>query len=1108
MRMLLLGILLATASAHAEPRFLRFPDVSGHQLVFSYAGDLWLSTTAGGTATPLATGPGLKLFPKFSPDGKWVAFTAQYGGDEQVYVVPAGGGRPRQLTFFPARGPLTARQGYDNQVDGWSPDGKYILFRSLRDEPNAVDGRLYEVPLSGGPVVALPPFRAGKGVFSPDGTKLLYSPISRDFHTWKHYHGGMAEDQFILDLNSRKLTNITVNPYTDRDPMWNDSGIFFMSDRDGRMNLYRYDGKPGAATQLTHFTDVDAKFASSDRAGHIVYEVEGTLHYFDPNGGGDRALTIDVPAEDWRAAPRTVGVSDQVEQAQISPGGHRAAIVARGDVYVQPTKPDGAILNLTHSSNAHEREVAWSRDGRTIAYISDASGEEELWVIAADGAGTARQITHGNHKRFYRPKWAPDGRHIVMCDDHGNLVQVDMASGAQSAVGTTRAWDALDYDWSPDSRYIAYAQIQATNFRAINIWDSVTGKTVMVTDPMYDSFTPSWSPDGRFLWFLSVRDANLLVPDTEWNFAPNRQTRIYGLALRHDVTDPFASGEGDEHDQAIAITTGQHKPRGGQGAGKAAADPSDVGISKGGGDNFSSDAGSRLMPVQFDGIESRLVRVPLEAGNYSGLVAYKDGLVFDIQKDRYFGATGFSGELVRFDLKTAKQKTIRDDVGRWSASLDGRSLLVRNAKRELTAIHEGGEDEKMDMARLKTQVYPRQEWAEIFGEAWRRYRTFFYDPNMHGRNWTALGAHYRALLPGIGDRADLDYLIGEMVAELNVGHAYIAGGKDDVPARPKTGLLGARLHLDTQNGAWRFEKIFAGQDADPAYRSPLTEFSTRVEPGESLLAIDGQLLTADTQPYALLAGKADSVVDLLIGAKDGSRRTIRIKTLSSEASLIRMAQIQQARATVDRLSGGRIGYVHISDMSPDGLKEFVKDWYGQLRKDGMVVDIRGNQGGNVSRMILERLIRKAYTRGYVQGLQVPQTYPWGDFTQVFLGEMDLLVNETTVSDGDTESWTFGQTGRGKLVGRKTWGGVIGIGDSGPLLDGGLISVPQYALSGPDGHWIVEGEGVTPDIEVDNDQPYLEDGRDAQLIAAVKDLQSRIKGHPGEIPPEPPVPPKP
>lgn len=1105
MRKLLLAFLLASASAHAESRYLRFPDVNGDRLVFSYAGDLWLSTLSGGTATPLATGPGLKLFPKFSPDGKWIAFTGQYGGDEQVYVVPAAGGKPRQLTFFPAMGPLNARQGYDNQVDGWSPDGKHILFRSLRDEPNGVDGRLYEVPLAGGAVAALPPFRAGKGVFSPDGSKLLYSPISRDFHTWKHYHGGMAEDQYILDLKSHALTNITRNPYTDRDPIWNDRGIFFLSDRDGRMNLYRYDGKVGAATQLTHFTAADAKFASSDRTGHIVYEVEGTLHAFDPDSGTDRAVPIDVPAEDWRAAPRTVDVSKQVEQTRISPGGHRVAIVARGDIYVQPTKPGGAVLNLTHSSNAHEREVAWSQDGKTIAYISDASGEEELWTVATDGTGDARQITHGNRKRFYAPKWSPDGRHVVMCDDHGNLVLVEMASGTQTVIGATRAWNVWDYEWSPDSRYIAYAQIQATNFRAINIWDSVGGKTVMVTDPMYSSFEPAWSPDGRFLWFLSVRDANLLVPDTEWNFAPNQQTRVYGLALRPGVPDPFAPGEGDETKPQQPAAGHTSLPRGGD---ADTQDKTDAGADEGAHGSGAAGAKGKMLPIAFDGIESRLVRVPLEEANYSGLVARKDGLLLEIEKDHYFGATGSGSKLIRFDLKTAKQKTVRDDVERWSASLDGDSLLVRNAKRELTVVHTGGEDEKIDLGRLKARILPRQEWAEIFDEAWRRYRTFFYDPNMHGRDWQAVGAHYRALLPGIGDRADLNYLIGDMIAELNVGHAYIAGGKDEVPDRPKTGLLGARLVLDPKKGTWVFDRIFAGQDADPAYRSPLTEFGTRVTPGETLLAIDGQALSADTSPYALLAGKADSVVALLIGAKDGSRRTIRIKTLSSEAPLVRMERIQQARATVDRLSGGRIGYVHISDMSPDGLKEFVKDWYGQLRKDGMVVDIRGNQGGNVSRMILERLIRKAYTRGYVQGLQIPQTYPWGAFTQVFLGEMDLLVNETTVSDGDTESWTFAQTGRGKLVGRKTWGGVIGIGDSGPLLDGGLVSVPQYALSGPDGHWIVEGEGVTPDIEVDNDQPYLEDGRDAQLIAAVRDLQSRIKGHPGEIPPQPPVPPKP
>lgn len=1005
----------------------------------------------------------MEMFPKFSPDGRWVAFTGQASGEEQVYVVAVDGGTPRQLTYYPARGPLPARSGYDNQVTGWSPDGARVLFRSLRDQPSTTGSRLYTAPVAGGDVVALPLARAGTGVFSPDGKKVLFSPTFADFRGWKRYEGGLAQDLYVADLDAKTLRNVTNNPRTDRDPMWTRAGVYFLSDRDGRLNLYRM-GQPGETPQqLTHFKDGDAKFASADAAGRVVYEYEGSLRLYDPGAGGDRRLDITTPADDRLAAPRTLKVADQTERVVLSPKADRVLVVARGDLFVMAASGDGAVLNLTHSSNAHEREAAWSPDGRTIAFISDVAGEEELWTIPADGSGAARRVTQGGTGRYYNPVWSPDGRKLAMLDKAGNLLVVDLATGAKRAVGATKAWYARQYAWSPDGRYLAFTELQPTNLGVIRIWDEATGRSEAVTDPLHDAFEPTWSKD--YLWFLSIRDANLQVSETEWNYAPARQTRIYGLALRPDVPNPFAAPNPGAATAPVAT---------------AAAAPAKAGT------------------VVLEGLSGRLVRVPVDADNYVDLEAGPGRLTYRITSPRQFGQERDESALYVYDLGERRARKLRDDVLGYMPNDDGTVFLVRAANRDQGLLRLQGDVAKLDLSRLSARVDPRQEWAVMFDEVWRRYRDYFYDPGMGGHDWKAIGDHYRRLLPGVGDRAGLNYLIGEMIGELNLSHAYISGGADEVPPRPRTGLLGARLARDGAGGGWRIAKIFEGDNADPLFRSPLTEFGSTAAVGEYLFAIDGQPTASVPDPYVLLAGKAGQVVQLSVGPTQAQARTLRIRTLDSEAPLLELERTLAARRTLDRLSDGRIGYIHISDMGPAGLKAFAKDWYGQIRKDGMVVDIRGNLGGNVSRMILERLLRPDFSRGYVQGVQNPQTYPWGGYTQVFTGRLTLLVDETTMSDGDAMAWTFQQAGAGPLIGKRTWGGVIGTGDTGPLLDGGFVQVPQFAFTSRDGEWVVEGRGVSPDIEVDFDQPALASGEDAQLTKAAQVLAPLIKERPGQL----------
>jgi len=1078
--MLGLGLGLAATAQAGQPRLLRYPDIHGNQVVFAYAGDLWVAPTDGGAARHLTSGPGLELFPKFSPDGKWIAFTGQYGGDEQVFIIPASGGAPRQLTYYPARGPMAPRSGTDNQVTGWKPDGSAVLFRSFQDVPQATDSRLYTVAVDNGAVEVLPMARTGSGTFSPDGKQILFSPLFRDFRTWKRYQGGWAPDLYIADLQKLTLTNITNTPRTERDPMWTDKGIYYLSDQDGHMNLYKAGPDGANPRKVTDFNEDGAEFASADAQGDVVMQFGAGLRLYEAASSKVRPLDIDVPATDVDRMPRLVKGAENMEWSALSPDGRHVAIIARGDIFVMQSDSEGAVVNLTHSPGAHDRDAAWSPDGGRIAYFSDVSGDEEIWIVPASG-DSPRQVTKNSHTRYYRPVWSPDGARVAVLDREGTLFSIDMTSGERKQVGSTKAWYLRQYEWSPDGRYLAYAELQPNDMRTLRIWDSRNGETVNATDPFYDCGEPVWSPDGRYLGFLSVRDVNLQISETEWNFAATRQTRPYLLALQKDTPNPFPNGS--------PAGTG-----GAQEKDKAPDSPP---------------------PVDFDGLADRLILLPLDKDNYSDLnFGPGNSLLYRVSDPARFGEDGpTQGTLFTLHLGKSKPDKVAGDLIGYELDRRRQNILLRQGETDLrvAAIGPGGlggEPKRLDLDRITLRIDPPQEWAAVFNEAWRLYRDYFYDPGMHGHDWQAIGEHYRAMLPALGNRADLNYILGQMVGDLNVSHAYANGGDHNLPTRPNTGLLGARFTFDKAAGLWRISKIFEGEKADPLYRSPLNAVGSKARVGEFLLAIDGQPLDARTNPYQALAGKADQVVELALGQTRTVERRLLVRTLRSEALLLRHEQRLASQRLVEKLSGGRVGYVHITDMSGAGLSEFVKDWYGQLRKDGIIIDIRGNTGGNVSRMILERLLRPAFTRGFVRGLQQPQTYPWGNYTQVFTGEMAMLVSETTMSDGDTMAWTFKQTGRGPLIGKRTWGGVVGIGDLGPLLDGGSVTVPQYALAGPKGEWIVEGEGVTPDIEVDFDQTAMRGEPDAQLATAVQNVLSRIKGNPGNLGSPQPYPVKP
>jgi len=1061
---------LAAPGASAQTRLLRFPAIHGDKVAFTYAGDLWTAPAAGGAATRLTAHPGMEVFAHFSPDGKWIAFTGQYDGDEQVYVVPVGGGEPKQLTYYPARGPLTPRWGWDNQVYGWTPDGKSVVFRSHRESWTLGKTRLYTVPATGGPAEALPMPESGAGEYSPDGGKLVYSPLYRDFRPEKRYSGGFANDLFIFDLKTNEGKRVIDSVRSDRDPMWIGNTIYFNSDRDGTFNLYAYDVATAKTTQVTTSRLWDVRWPTSDKSSRIVYEMNGALNVLDIKTGKSTELRIDVPDDGLWKRPSRISAAAQMEGFELSPKGERALFVARGDVFTAPIEK-GPTRNLTASSNAHDKAARWSPDGSKIAFISDASGEEELYVIGQDGASKPERLTNGGKAMRYAPEWSADGKRLAFSDKDGRIWIYSFDDKSLRQVFDSARDQVRDYTWSPKGHHLAFSSQNGNNFRSVHIWSEAggpNGQVHEVTDEMWNAQEPVWDPDGNFLYFLSDRQYAPLISGVEFNFASNRTTGIFALALRKDVKHPFPP-ESDE----VAVATPTPTPN-----------PSPSPSPK-----VNDD-----LTIDWDGLGKRVARVPVDADNISGLTAKKGHLLYTVGSAFYYGRDGDRKTALKvYALKDRKETTLVDDMGGYALSSDGSKVLVRSGQSFTLydATPSGANSKKaVSTAGLMVDRVPEQEWNQIFNEVWRRYRDFFYVENMHGFDWEALRKQYAAWLPYVAHRSDLNYVITEMISELTIQHAYIEGGDFQIPARPRVALPGALFALDKAAGRFKLAKIFEGQNEEDIYRSPLTEIGVNANAGDYVLAIDGVELAPNQDPYQQLRGKADRPVTLTLNARptmEGAR-TVTYNPITSESDLNYLDWVSANRRKVDELSKGRVGYLHIPDMGAPGIREFIKWYYGQVRKDGLVVDVRANGGGNVSRMLIERLRRKLLAVNFGRTDDLADPYPDG----VFIGPMAAILDERSSSDGDIFPAMFKQAGLGPLIGRRSWGGVVGINGTGPLIDGGQIFVPTSGMANTRGEWIIEGHGVDPDIEVENEVKATIEGKDQQLERAVAEVMKKIQ----------------
>jgi tricorn protease len=1091
------SFLLATLCAPlpAQTKLLRFPDIHGNQVAFTYGGDLWQASSAGGPAIRLTAHPGMEVFAKYSPDGKWIAFTGQYDGDEQVYVIPSGGGEPRQLTYFPARGPLTPRWGYDNQVYGWSNDGRYVIFRTMRDGWALSMTRLYRVSVDGGPAEPLPMPVSGAGSFSPGGNQIVYSPQARDFRPEKRYSGGTANQLYIFDIETHAAKRISEGVRSSRDPMWIGKQIYFNSDKDGHFNLYAYDTASGKTTQVTKNTVWDVRWPSSDRESRIVYELDGELNVLNVKTGKNMPISIQVPDDGVNRRANRVSAAGMIEDADLSPKGERVLFSARGDIFTAPVE-HGPTRNLTRTPGAHDKAPAWSPDGTKVAFISDASGEEEIWTVAQDGSSAPEQITTGGKAFRFDPRWSPDGKRIAFGDKDGKLWVVTLADKKLQEITHSTEGEIRDYAWSPGSSYLAFSVThrRGSGFSAISIWSLDDNKLRQVTSGLFNEDSPAWDPKGDYLYYRAVHEFHPLISQNEFDFATNRSTGFFVLALRKDVKNPFPL-ESDE----VTIKKDDAAAKPGEAAKKDDAKDKDK--------DKKAEEPVKDKAIDWDGLAQRVARVPVDADNYAGLAVKSDGLIFATVPAPYYGRDAETKSALQyFSFKDRKATKLVDDLNGWALSRDGSKVLVRLAGSWALydATDKGASSKKaISTAGLMLDRVPAEEWKQIFNEVWRRYRDFFYAPNMHGQDWNDIHDRYAKLLPYVAHRSDLNYVLSEMISELTVQHTYISGGDFQLPPRPHAGLPGARFEADAASGRYRISKIFAGQNEEDNYRSPLTEVGVDAKAGDYVLAINGEDVTTKEDIYKHFRNAGDAPVLLTLNDKpvpDGARK-VTYKPLRSEDDLLYYNWVEQNRRKVDELSHGRIGYMHLPDMGEAGIREFIKWYYPQLRKDALLIDDRSNGGGNISRMVIERLTRNLLGVSYARTISTPGTYP----NSVFIGPKVVLLDQNSSSDGDIFPWMFRTAGLGTLIGERSWGGVVGITDHGQLIDGGHVNVPEFAYATAKGEFAVEGHGVDPDIVVENDAKSVIEGKDPQLERGVAELLKKLEQNTPKLPEHSPFP---
>ncbi|MDO5524131.1 MAG: PDZ domain-containing protein, partial [Bacteroidia bacterium] len=1053
---LTLSLILFSVSATDNARMLRYPDINGNLVAFVYAGDIWSVSATGGTAKRLTSHAGLELFPKISPDGRWIAFSAEYSGSRQIWVMPAEGGTARQLTFYNSEGVMPPRGGFDNVVLDWTPDSKRILFRANRTTFGERNGKYFTVSIDGGFEEPLPIVNGGFATFSPDGSQLCFTPVDREFRTWKRYKGGRATELWTYDLRNNTSEQITHWVGTDQWPTWHGEDIFYASDQDTRLNIWRYNTRTKQNTQVTNHTQFDVMWPSGSN-GKLVYENGGYLHVLDLASGTDNKINVSIHFDNPNLQPYFRNVKDFIGSYSLSPGGKRALFEARGDIYSVPVE-NGEIENLTNSQGVREIFPVWSPDGRQIAYYSDATGEYEMYLLENRKGAQPKQLTKGSKAWKNMAEWSPRNTHLVYSDRTMNLWLVDAATGRQTAIDNASADEIRDYTFSPDGDWVAYSKTSPNSQSALWVYQVSTNRKHQVTDAAFSDGNPVFSRDGKFLFFVSNRDFNLAFSSFEFDYLYNNAGRIYVVPLQNDGTtltqykndtEPF----GDEKTEP-AKTDDKSK--------------SEVNVQ-----------------IDLENIQNRIAALPVSAGNYRLIGAVDEGLLY---------ASG--NKVMRYNIKDEKTEEILDGAGNGTLAADGKSFIYRAGQNYAVAKNQTGQktgSRHLDLTHLNMKIEPQKEWKQIYDDAFRIFRDYFYVDNLHGVDWDAIKKTYGAMLPHVPGRFDLDYILNEVVSESNAGHAYVDWGDIGGTDRINGGLLGAELEADLSAKRYRIKKIYPGENWNESRRSPLTETGVDVKEGDYIISINGTNLTTDTNPYELLENLGNRHIELAVNSSPSASgaRTSTVKTITSEQELRYMDWVNERRAMVDELSGGRIGYIHVPNTAVEGNRELYRGMYSYNDKEALIIDDRYNGGGFIPGTMIELLNRRTLVYWHRNGLPQPMATPGIAHD----GPKAMLINGYSSSGGDAFPYFFRKTGEGKLIGTRTWGGLIGISGNARLVDGGYISVPRFGIYDKDGNWIIEGIGVYPDIEVIDRPEELAKGNDPSIEKAVEVLLDELKRNP-------------
>jgi tricorn protease len=1076
---------LINSSGAAEPRqIFGRPAVSAGQIAFGYAGDLWVVERTGGAARRLTAGAGLESHPVFSPDGSQLAFAGEYEGNLDVYVVPVAGGQPRRLTYHPDPDLPVA----------WTPDGKSVMFRSTRASGGRYT-RLFTVPVTGGPEteIALP--MAEEASFSPDGRKLAYVPFTNTrafpggYIAWKHYRGGSAPFVWIADLATSAIEKLPRTDSNDFNPMWIDYKVYFLSDRDGSTTLYAYDLNTKAVKLALEPNGMDIKSASACGDAIAFDRIDG-LYLYDLKTEKASRLDVQVSADLPAARPRLEKIAKHVQNIRLSPTGARVLVEARGEILTIPAEK-GDARNLTSTPGVAERDPAWSPDGKTVAYFSDASGEYELHLKPQNGLGQAKIYKLGDAPSFYYgPTWSPDSKRIAYTDKRKNLWCLDLATGKSTRVDTDP--QALGQPptpaWSPDSKWIAYTRSLQRTVGAVFLYSFETGKTHQITDGMSNAAMPAFDKGGKYLYFTASTDDGPIAFGSMSAFNRAQTNAVYLIVLSKDDPSPLLP-ESDEEKEAAAKAADKEKDK---------------------------EKSAPKVRIDLENIDQRIVPLPVPGRNYVGLEAGKEGTVFLVEGEAVNAPRrGRPSSVVhKFDLSKRKAEKLLDGVSRFVVSHNGEKMLYQMGEKWFVTSAPGGGkpgegagppksgegpvkpgEGAVKLEDVEVKIDPRAEWQQIYRETWRIERDFLYDPGAHGLDLAAAEKKYQPYLAGLGSRHDLSLLMEEMLGELCLGHVYIAGGDNPLQPDSRTGLLGADYTVD--NGRYKFARVYRGESWNPDLRAPLLQPGAGVREGEYLLAVNGKDLKGDDNVYRLFEGTAGKQTFLKVGPKpdDTNSRVVTVVPIPSERQLRNLAWVDANRRKVDALTGGRVAYIYVPNTSSEGFERFNRYFFAQTEKQGVIIDERFNGGGQLADHIVDYL--RQPLRNYISGRAGEgddMPFPGG----AIYGPKVMLINERAGSGGDYLPYTFRQAKLGPLVGKRTWGGLVGIGGYPTLIDGGMVTAPRMGIWFPNGRWDVENRGVAPDVEVEFEPQAVREGHDPQLEKAVELVLAELQKNPAKV----------